>query len=66
MPMGPPPPERRFIQYIDPVQHQINDKDKFKVLSYNILAESYASSELYFYCPSWALDWNYRKQVIKC
>jgi len=64
MPMGPPPPERRFIQYIDPVQNQISDKEKFKVLSYNILAESYASADMYFYCPSWALDWNYRKQGI--
>ncbi|KAL6539876.1 Carbon catabolite repressor protein 4 1 [Orobanche hederae] len=34
----------------------------FTVLSYNILSEKYASSELYNYCPSWALSWTYRRQ----
>lgn len=34
----------------------------FTVLSYNILSDAYASSELYSYCPSWALSWNYRRQ----
>lgn len=34
----------------------------FTVLSYNILAEVYASSEFYSYCPSWALSWQYRRQ----
>jgi len=61
--MGPPPPERRWICYLD--NHaSIPDRDRFKVLSYNILAESYAAPDRYPYCPSWALDWNYRKQGI--
>lgn len=34
----------------------------FTVLSYNILADVYASSEFYSYCPSWALSWQYRRQ----
>jgi CCR4-NOT transcription complex subunit 6 len=34
----------------------------FSVLSYNILSEVYATSELYSYCPSWALSWPYRRQ----
>ncbi|KAL6540434.1 Carbon catabolite repressor protein 4 1 [Orobanche minor] len=34
----------------------------FTVLSYNILSEKYASSEVYNYCPSWALSWTYRRQ----
>ncbi|CAH2063664.1 unnamed protein product [Thlaspi arvense] len=34
----------------------------FTVLSYNILADTYASSELYSYCPTWALSWTYRRQ----
>lgn len=34
----------------------------FSVLSYNILSDVYASSELYGYCPSWALSWPYRRQ----
>lgn len=34
----------------------------FSVLSYNILSDVFASSELYGYCPSWALSWPYRRQ----
>ncbi|XP_020578626.1 carbon catabolite repressor protein 4 homolog 1-like [Phalaenopsis equestris] len=34
----------------------------FKVLSYNILADQKATSDLYGYCPSWALAWPYRRQ----
>ena len=34
----------------------------FTVLSYNILADVYATSESYSYCPSWALSWPYRRQ----
>lgn len=34
----------------------------FTVLSYNILADAYASSDSYSYCPSWALSWSYRRQ----
>ncbi|KAH9614207.1 hypothetical protein KSS87_019067 [Heliosperma pusillum] len=34
----------------------------FTVLSYNILAEAYATSDTYNYCPSWALSWPYRRQ----
>ncbi|KAK8632650.1 hypothetical protein V6N13_073036 [Hibiscus sabdariffa] len=34
----------------------------FTIMSYNILSDSYASSELYSYCPPWALSWPYRRQ----
>ncbi|GER52460.1 glucose-repressible alcohol dehydrogenasetranscriptional effector [Striga asiatica] len=34
----------------------------FSVLSYNILSDIYASTELYSYCPLWALPWPYRRQ----
>ncbi|XXG46111.1 hypothetical protein AAC387_Pa02g1030 [Persea americana] len=34
----------------------------FTVLSYNILADVYATNEVYSYCPSWALSWPYRRQ----
>ncbi|KAE8680603.1 Carbon catabolite repressor protein 4-like protein 1 [Hibiscus syriacus] len=41
---------------------RISSSGTFTVLSYNILSDSYASSELYSYCPSWALSWPYRRQ----
>ncbi|KAG2543215.1 carbon catabolite repressor protein 4 homolog 1-like [Panicum virgatum] len=34
----------------------------FTVLSYNILADTYATSDTYSYCPTWALTWAYRRQ----
>ena len=35
---------------------------KFSLLSYNVLSDLYATSEMYSYCPSWALSWAYRRQ----
>lgn len=33
-------------------------------MSYNILTDKLATRQLYGYCPSWALTWEYRKQAI--
>ena len=33
-------------------------------MSYNILFEKYCTRQLYGYCPSWALRWDYRKGEI--
>ncbi|CAI9754843.1 unnamed protein product [Fraxinus pennsylvanica] len=41
---------------------RISSVGTFTVLSYNILSEVYATSELYSYCPPWALSWTYRRQ----
>lgn len=41
---------------------RISSSGTFTVLSYNILADVYATSEAYSYCPSWALSWPYRRQ----
>ncbi|CAK9148437.1 unnamed protein product [Ilex paraguariensis] len=41
---------------------RISSAGTFTVLSYNILSDAYAISELYSYCPSWALSWAYRRQ----
>eukprot|EP01018_Ginkgo_biloba_P005378 Gb_27365 [translate_table: standard] len=34
----------------------------FTVLSYNVLADLYATNDMYTYCPPWALSWQYRRQ----
>lgn len=41
----------------------------FRIMSYNILADTYADSDyskdvLFPYCPTYALDMDYRKQLI--
>jgi mRNA deadenylase 3'-5' endonuclease subunit Ccr4 len=36
----------------------------FTILCYNVLCDKYATTNLYSYCPQWALNWEYRKQSI--
>ncbi|KAG8091586.1 hypothetical protein GUJ93_ZPchr0012g20303 [Zizania palustris] len=45
-----------------PVPFYPSGTDKNSVLSYNILADAYATSDSYSYCPTWALSWTYRRQ----
>lgn len=33
-------------------------------MCYNVLCDKYATRQLYGYCPSWALTWEYRKKGI--
>ncbi|KAK0398027.1 hypothetical protein QR680_002394 [Steinernema hermaphroditum] len=59
-----PPPDRHWVQRDmdhNPYCHSWNN---FTVLSYNILCPSYATENAFGYCPSWSLDWNYRKSII--
>lgn len=41
---------------------RVSSVGNFTVLSYNILSDTYATSDVYGYCPSWALSWAYRRQ----
>ncbi|KFK35105.1 hypothetical protein AALP_AA5G236500 [Arabis alpina] len=41
---------------------RIQSAGSFTVLSYNILSDTSANSDLYSYCPPWALSWPYRRQ----
>jgi len=34
--------------------------DRFRIVTYNILAEIYATQQQYPYCDFWALSWDYR------
>ena len=33
-------------------------------MCYNVLCDKYATRQLYGYCPSWGLNWEYRKKGI--
>ncbi|KAF8398544.1 hypothetical protein HHK36_017474 [Tetracentron sinense] len=66
---APSPSPRRLIPVngVDVMGHLDSDcrtasSGTFTVLSYNILADVYATNEVYSYCPSWALSWPYRRQ----
>jgi hypothetical protein len=36
----------------------------FTVYCLNVLTQKFATSDTYQYCPSWALTWDYRKELI--
>ncbi|PAV75320.1 hypothetical protein WR25_00323 [Diploscapter pachys] len=57
-----PPPERNWVM----IRHADPDRPiaTFTVLCYNVLCDKYATVSQYSYCPSWALNWEYRKQSI--
>uniref|UniRef100_A0A7N2R7T0 poly(A)-specific ribonuclease n=1 Tax=Quercus lobata TaxID=97700 RepID=A0A7N2R7T0_QUELO len=66
---APSPSPRRLVPVngVDVIGHldsdgRLSTSGTFTVLSYNILSDVYATSELYSYCPSWALSWPYRRQ----
>lgn len=67
-PVPPPPPERDWVT-IEPDSFPTTNPGKppdetFSVLSYNVLCEKYATGQMYGYTPSWALAWDYRKELI--
>lgn len=37
----------------------------FRVLTYNVLAEIYATRQMYPYCPVWALSWSFRSELLR-
>jgi CCR4-NOT transcription complex subunit 6 len=56
---APNPPRRSLVPITPP--HASVTKGAFTVLSYNLLADLYATAEMFGYCPSWALAWPYRR-----
>lgn len=62
-----PSPTPRCLFPVNAVGHldldgHVASSGTFTLLSYNILADVYATNEVYSYCPSWALSWPYRRQ----
>lgn len=67
-PVPAPPPKRVWKHLLSAAEQGalINDPnaEMVSVFCYNILCERYATERLYGYTPSWALSWDYRKQLI--
>lgn len=66
---SPPKPPTRQWQYIASQQEcaafaSDPSVETFTVLCFNVLCERAATERLYGYTPNWALNWNYRKDVI--
>ncbi|KAM6225121.1 CCR4-NOT transcription complex subunit 6 isoform 2-T2 [Rhynchocyon petersi] len=56
------PPPRSWIMLQEP--ERTRPTALFSVMCYNVLCDKYATRQLYGYCPSWALNWDYRKKAI--
>lgn len=67
-PVPSPPPERQWRMLQSEAERKAYDNDPlsevFTLLSYNILCERSATTHIYGYTPSWALAWDYRKDLI--
>ncbi|KZO95589.1 hypothetical protein CALVIDRAFT_499924 [Calocera viscosa TUFC12733] len=57
-----PPAERPWRDLMLP--GDAVDGESYTVVNYNILCERYAPQSLYGYTPSWALRWDYRRQLV--
>lgn len=57
-----PPPKRQLLTI--PSSTSSYGGFRFRVLSYNILAELYATKQFYPYCDSWILSWPYRRCML--
>ena len=68
-PVPLPPPDREWItveadSFPSVADAGMPEPETFSVLSFNVLCEKYATPHMYGYTPSWALSWNYRKELI--
>ena len=57
------PPLREMLSVFGALEH-IQSGMAVKVLNWNILADIYATEQMYDYCAPWALSWPYRKTLI--
>lgn len=55
---SPPPPPRRPLVTVKDAG--AGGGFRFRILTYNLLAEIYATQQMYPHCDLWALNWGYR------
>ena len=67
-PTPPLPPARQWQNVVSQQERDAAAADPntevVRVLCYNVLCERAATAKLYGYTPSWALTWDYRKELI--
>lgn len=64
--VAPPPPIRKLVKLsaVPPNVRVIDSNLGFRIISYNVLAEIYATQSQYPYCPLWALSFEYRRKLL--
>ena len=61
---APEPAKRPFVVATKTSTAGAGAGPRFRVATYNVLAEIYATQQQYPYCDFWALNWDYRFQNI--
>lgn len=65
---APKLPPRRALQAVPGAAASLSSQSqpqfRFRIVSYNILAEIYATKQAYPYCDPWSLTWPYRRSII--
>lgn len=61
------PPKRQMLANVHEERPtpRLRQIGVFRVLTYNILAEIYATRQMYPYCPVWALTWTFRREMLQ-
>ncbi|KAL8005792.1 putative endonuclease/exonuclease/phosphatase, MYND-like zinc finger, mRNA-binding protein [Plasmopara halstedii] len=67
LPFPPMPPRRQMLANVNEerLTPRLRQIGIFRVLTYNVLAEIYATRQMYPYCPIWALSWSFRRELLK-
>ncbi|DBA03906.1 TPA: hypothetical protein N0F65_004596 [Lagenidium giganteum] len=67
LPFPPLPPKRLMLANVHEERPtpRLRQIGVFRVLTYNILAEIYATRQMYPYCPVWALSWTFRRELLQ-
>ncbi|KAJ3325959.1 Glucose-repressible alcohol dehydrogenase transcriptional effector [Boothiomyces sp. JEL0866] len=60
----PCPPQPADREWLEIEENTNNPSDSFTIMCYNTLCEKYASPATYGYTPNWALNWDYRKDLL--
>lgn len=68
-PVPLPPADREWISvdadsFPSAADADLPEPETFSVFCYNVLCEKAATPQMYGYTPSWALSWDYRKELI--
>eukprot|EP01034_Spumella_vulgaris_P023683 gene23683-29928_t len=58
------PMKRRLLAIPGAMTGNMSASIRFRVVSYNVLSEIYATKQAYPYCDAWNLSWPYRRKVI--
>ena len=49
----------------EPYKHEQSSGNAFTLMSYNTLCQHYATPKMYKFTPSWALQWEYRRELLE-